>query len=104
MFLLLNWLLGAGGSISSYGWVQLRVQQQMGAQKTGGQGREYRTKPAGGPLCTPRFWVRIQTPPLDNCEHVQLTVFYLTCFRFFSKMGIIMIIIATTSLKGLLKR
>ena len=52
MFLLLNWLLGAGGSISSYGWVQLRVQQQMGAQKTGGQGREYRTKPAGGP-CVP---------------------------------------------------
>ena len=33
MFLLLNWLLGAGGSISSYGWVQLRVQQQMGVRR-----------------------------------------------------------------------
>lgn len=53
-----------------------------------------------------RFWIRIQTPSLRNCELEQVTVhlFHLCLGFFFSKMGTIMIIIATTSLKGLLKR
>ena len=53
-----------------------------------------------------RFWVRIQTPSLRNCELEQVTVllFHLCLGFFSSKMGTIMIIIATTSLKGLLER
>lgn len=105
-YIFLTGQLYAGGQHLKLHWVQLRVQQHRVTQKEDrSQGTEFRTEPAEGPGYPE---ILGSNPKIHHFVTMNLnklwSYFTSLCLGFFSsKMGTIMIIIATTSLKGLLK-